>query len=488
MQQIVKNLLVISALGLLITACGTSRKTTTQQKVPQTVQILAVNDMHATIDHFPRLAFIIDSLRAIYPDMLLVSAGDNQTGNPVNDQYQPKGRPMIELMNDVRFDLSAVGNHEFDTKGAFAENREVAAFDFICSNLTQAEDGSEQIKPYKIISLPNGLKIVFASVLHINSGGIPDTHPENVQGFNFQPPIEVAQALTHLRDSGNVFVLINHIGYESDVEVANALPTQSVDIIIGGHSHTRVDKEQIHNGILITQAENKLKYATLLHVTVDADGTLHRSMQLLSVGKQGSENPDIRTKVNEYNSNSWLTEKIAEATDNFSSYDEVGYLMVDALRVATEADIALINPGGVRIDHLPQGDVCVMDVYSMDPFGNEVVLFKLTGHEIRSLMLCAFELDDRLPIYPSGIASSYTLAGDGSILDVQLFTTKGDPLDMSQTYTVVMNNFMASIYTYEHEDAGTSLFRPTAESMIEYLRRLKQIPSYKGEKRVTINN
>jgi 5'-nucleotidase len=48
--------------------------------------------------------------------MLLVAAGDNQTGNPVNDQYPEKGLPVIELMNAVGFDLSAVGNHEFDSR------------------------------------------------------------------------------------------------------------------------------------------------------------------------------------------------------------------------------------------------------------------------------------------------------------------------------------------------------------------------------------
>ena len=76
--------------------------------------ILSVNDIHADIDMFAKFATMVDSLRAIYPGMLLFSAGDNRTGNPVNDQYDPVNYPMIELMNQTGFDLCAIGNHEWD--------------------------------------------------------------------------------------------------------------------------------------------------------------------------------------------------------------------------------------------------------------------------------------------------------------------------------------------------------------------------------------
>lgn len=446
---------------------------------------MAVNDMHATIGNFPRFAFIVDSLRTIYPDMLLVSAGDNQTGNPVNDQHNLKGRPMIELMNTLHFDVTAVGNHEFDTKPeGFSANRQTAQFDYICSNLTQPDDESTRIKPYKIVALPNGLRVVFASLLHINEGGIPDSHPDNVKGFTFTSPLETAQTLLHLRDSGDVFIMLNHLGFENDVALAQTLPSNTVDLIIGGHSHTRVDKEQIHNGIMITQAENKLKYATLIHIKVKPDGQKERTMQLLPVGKEGNEREDIRAKVEEYSNNPALREKIAEATEELTSYDEVGYMMVDALRAETNVDIALWNAGGVRIDHLSKGDVSVMDVYTMDPFGNDVILFKLTGHEIRALMLSAFEIDERKPIYPSGIHTRYILEADGSLKDVQLLSTDGKGLNMDKVYTVAMNNYMASIYKYEHKDLGTSLFRTSAEHIISQLRKQGQIPSYKNVERV----
>lgn len=469
----------------IFTGCGSSRKATIRPETDKTVEILAVNDMHAAIDNFPRFGFMVDSLRAIYPDLLLISAGDNLTGNPINDQYPEKGMPIIELMNAVGFHLSAVGNHEFDSKlDGFARITNRANFDFLCASVFPPEDYGFRIKPYKIIETPNSAKIAFLGLLQINSNGIPDTHPDNVKGFVFKDPFEIAPQYLHLKDSCNVFVLLTHLGFEDDVKLANQLPAGKVDLIIGGHSHTRVDKEQIHNGILITQAERKLKYATLIKLKVKPDGEVERSMQLLTVGEKGNERADIRAMVDKFNNNPVMQEKIAEAQDDFTSYEQIGYLMADALRASADVQIALVNPGGVRIERLAKGDISALDVYSMDPFGNEIVMFHLTGNEIKAMLKSAFKLDELLPIYPSGIKTRYTLDDNGSAKDIQLFTPDGTPLEMTKTYTVAVNSYMASVYKYEHQDQGTGLFKPTAESMIEYLRGLKQIPSYKNEKRV----
>ena len=78
------------------------------------VHILATNDMHATIEVFPQLAALIDSLRTEDPSLLVLSAGDNRTGNPLNDKYEISSYPMVALMNMVGFNGSALGNHEFD--------------------------------------------------------------------------------------------------------------------------------------------------------------------------------------------------------------------------------------------------------------------------------------------------------------------------------------------------------------------------------------
>ena len=85
---------------IILDSCSPSKKMISKVQESREAVILAVNDMHAAIDNFPRLAYMVDSLRNIYPDMLLFSGGDNQTGNPVNDQHPERGLPMIKLMND----------------------------------------------------------------------------------------------------------------------------------------------------------------------------------------------------------------------------------------------------------------------------------------------------------------------------------------------------------------------------------------------------
>ncbi len=470
----------------LLMSCGPSRKVAEPLKT-RTVEILAVNDMHAAIDNFPRFAFMTDSLRAIYPNLLLVSGGDNQTGNPANDQYPEKGMPIIELMNAVNFDLSAVGNHEFDPRlPAFEKITHKAKFDFIGANMELPKDANFRIKPYKIYKTRNGLKIAFLSLLNINENGIPDSHPDNVKGFVFQDPFQTAQKYLFLKDSSDVFIVVNHMGFEEDVKLANQMPANTVDLIIGGHSHTKVDTDQIHNGILITQAERRLNYATLIKLNVSPQGKIDREMQLLPVGRKGNTRADIQKMVDGYNNNPGLTETIAIAEDDFSTYEEVGYLMVDAIRLGSKSDIAIINAGGVRVPTLAKGPVLTKNVYEMDPFGNEMVLFNLSGHEMRNLFLAAFKFDENKPIYPSGITTRYLINPDGRLRDVEIFTADGKPFDMDKTYSVVMNHYMSSVYKYDHKDAGQGLFRPTAETTIDYLKELKRIPSYRGMQRVEI--
>lgn len=472
----------------LLMGCSTT-KITNISELPKdrTIEILAVNDIHAALDNFPRFAFIVDSLRATYPNLLLVAAGDNQTGNPANDQYPEKGMPVIELMNAVQFDLSAVGNHEFDSRLSGFENiTHKAKFDFLSANIEPPKDADFRIKPYKIINMPNGLKIAFISLLDINPNGIPDTHPDNVKGFGFKDPFQTAQKHLFLKDKSDVFIMLNHMGFEEDVKLAMQMPENSVDVIIGGHSHTKVEKDQIHNGVMITQAERKLKYATLIKLTVSPSGKIEKEMQLLTVGKTGNTRSDIQVMVDNYNNNPALTETIAIAEDQFSTPEEIGYLFTDAIRAACECDIALINAGGVRVSTLSKGPIRTKDVYEIDPFGNEMVKFNLSGHEIRQLFLTAFTFDDYKLLYPSGMTIRYLLNHDETLKDVELFTTDGKPFEMNKTYSVVMNDYMASVYKYEHTDPGQGLFRPTAETTIDYIKKKKTIPSYKGIKRLEI--
>ncbi len=492
-----KKTTLLGLLALLILAgCGTSKsgsaKSVSEKAVAdREVTLLAVNDMHATIDNFPRFAFMVDSLRILYPEMLLVTAGDNQTGSPINDQYHEKGLPMIELMNAVKFDLSAVGNHEFDVGVKnFETHTQIAGFDYLCANLKSPEGMEFAIHPYKIITMPNGLKVGFVSVLDLNPNNQPDCHPDNITGFSFTNPYETAQQYLHLKDSADVLIYMNHFGFENDVKLANSFPKGVVDLIIGGHSHTKVDKEQIHNDILITQAERRLKYATLIHLTVSPDGQVSRSMQLLTVGKTGSESVDVRAMVDEYNNNPEMQEVIAEALFDFRTTDELGYWMADALQATAKTDIAVINKGGVRVDDLPAGGVTRKIILTIDPFGNQVVTLNLTGHELKAFVSDMFGRDEYRLMYPAGMHLNYTVEGevDVKLIDIEFLNEDGTPFDMDRTYSVATNSYVLATAIFDREDPGKTLSITTAEGWINWLLKEKTVKSYQEEKRVFIGN
>lgn len=480
-----KTIILVLTTGFL-SACGSMKHAVITTSPERQAVIFAVNDMHATIDNFPKLAYIVDSLKAIYPDMLLVAAGDNQTGDPVNDQYPEKGLPMIELMNATGFDLSAVGNHELDSHPeGFARLTLKAMFSFICANISADPRLNARISPYKTITLPNGLKIAFLGLLQISQNGIPDTHPDNTKGFTFRSPFETAFDYLWLKDSSDVFVALTHLGFEEDVQLAETMPA-GIDIIIGGHSHTRVDREQIHNGILITQAENKLKYGTLITVIVAGDGTKQKGMKLIDIRNSKKEKPSIRDMVDKYNDNPVLNEVIATAADDFTSYEELGYLMADAQRDAARADIAVMNPGGVRIDRLAKGPVTIKNVYQLDPFGNELVVFNLTGEEVYNLVRAAWLVDGKSPLYSSGIRTELKVDSVTALKEIKILAGDGTPLDMNRVYSVAMNSYIAQVYKYRHGDPGQSLFISTADALISYMKKQSIIRSYRGEKRVII--
>lgn len=483
MKQLV---LLLLATGLF-SGCSTSKKAVALKQEEKQAVIFAVNDMHATIDNFPKLAYIADSLRTIYPDMLLVAAGDNQTGNPVNDQYPEKGLPMIELMNATGFNLSAVGNHEFDSHPeGFINLIHKANFSFICANVSSDVSNNIKLEPWKIITLSNGLKLAFLGLLQINQNGIPDSHPDNVKGFSFRSPFETAPEYIWLKDKSDILIALTHIGFESDIKLAGIMPP-GIDLIIGGHSHTRIEIDQIYNGIMITQAENKLKYGSLITLSLNSDGTLERSMKLIDIRNSKGEKASIRSMVDKYNDNPVLNEVIATATDDFSSHEELGYLMADAQRNAAKADIALVNRGGVRINHLGKGPITRMNVFQLDPFGNELVLIKLNGNEIHDLIFAAYSFDEKLPIFPSGIRTKMKLDSGDDLEDLVLLTEDGAPLNLDQTFMVAINSYMAQVYKYNHSDPGQSLFISTADALISYLKANRNIRSYRGEKRIQID-
>lgn len=439
------------------------------------INILSVNDMHASVDMFPQFAALVDSLRGVYPDLLVFSAGDNRTGNPVNDQYDPVNYPMIELMNRTGFDLSAVGNHEWDGNIVNLQHDiERAKFPFLCANVFIPDSVKLDIKPFEIIE-NQGLKIAVIGMIELRHDGLPGAHPANLKKVSFKPDTEVLPTYKYLKDQNNAVILLSHCGLEDDVELAQANPW--LDAIIGGHSHTLIERPFFHNGVLITQSGSHLIYTTLVSLKFKDGKLVDKQSKVLNVENYPHINMEIKALLDEFNDAPVLNETIAVAKTDFENPEELGCMLTDALREMTGADFAFQNTGGIRVKRLKKGPITVKDVYRIDPFDNEVVVYQMTGAQVKQFILNSYRKNGRFPSYVSGM--TYTVGDGGNSVWIEM---EGSQFSTKKTYKVAFNSYMATTIDVHSEDEGRSTFITSEEMLIEFLRRHKEV-DYQGVSR-----
>ena len=446
------------------------------------VHILSANDMHAAIEAFPQLADIVDSLRTIYPSLLIFSAGDNRTGEPLNDRYEIPAYPMVALMNQVGFNASALGNHEFDSRQkGMAQLISLSNFRHLCANIQPDPSLGIHCIPYQIFDV-EGVKVGVVGVVQLGARGIPDSHPDNVKGISFLPVKETVQQYAWLRDQCDVTILLTHIGYEDDVELSKDVPW--VDLIIGGHTHTQLDGGEIHNGILITQNENRLKKVTHTTLVIEDGKVVEKKAENINVRTWPKKNKVVADMVRFFSENPEFFRKLTVAEAPFSNYEELGCMMCDAFLTETGADVAIQNTGGIRYETKDAGPFTVSDVLQLDPFGNDAVEMTVTGEELRQMILSCGRNDGYGFPRVAGICYDvyYDKIDSVRIKDVKLFGPDGKKLNLKKSYRVVTNSYVASICDAPRKDQGKNMNRQTADMIIEYLSKQPSI-NYQGVRR-----
>ena len=470
-----KLLLTLAAVCLLGIAAGAQRKE---------VHILSVNDMHAKIENMPQLAAIADSLRGLYPDLLVLSAGDNRTGEPLNDLYEIPAYPMVVLMNMIGFNATTLGNHEFDAGPQGLGNlMRRSGFSYICANLEPAPEFGVAPRATQVFDV-NGVKVGVVGAVAINDRGTPDTHPDNCVGLTFKPVLETVQQYRWLRDECDVVIFLSHIGYDDDVAISGNLPW--VDVIIGGHSHTAVDGGEMHNGVMITQVINRLVNCTHTTITVEDGKVTGRKAEIINVSDYPVKNKVVEEVVRYFSDNPAFQRVLATLTAPMTSYEELGCMMTDAWRVETGSDIAFTNTGGVRYDTLPAGPFTVSDVLRLDPFNNDTVQLELTGQELKNMLIATHDADIEYG-FPkvSGITCEviFDKKDPKKIKDLKITMADGGKFDLKKTYKVTTNSYSASIAASPRKDQGRSLNRTTASVIQAYLEHQGTI-DYTGVCRV----
>ena len=469
------------ALALLfgLFSCQTIENQADKLKKNAVIAVVSVNDMHSAIDLMPQFAAMVDSLRGIYPDLLVLSAGDNRTGNPMNDLYEPTNYPMIALMNKVGFDLSTVGNHDWDggVEG-LQRNIEDADFPLLCANIVVPEDVKLDVKPYEIFH-QQGINIAVLGMIEIGASGIPGAHPRYFTKISFKKAMDVVPDYKFLRDQADIFILLSHLGYEDDLEIAERYPF--FDAIFGGHTHTLIENPTKHNGVMVTQAGSSLKYATLTLFMIRRGELVDVVSKTLDIQHYGKKNAEVQTMVDEYNSDERFNVALTKATTNFDSREELGCMITDAIRSVTGADFAFNNTGGLRIDHLKKGPITVKDVYNIDPFNNQIVVYKMTGKQLEQFIMETYKKNGRYPSFVSGMTYTVQTTSDRYPKSVEIKPDKGR-FSENAVYKVAMNSYMASTVRFESLDDGEGQYMTSEEMTIQYLKTKKTV-SYNGVRR-----
>ncbi|WP_417355305.1 bifunctional metallophosphatase/5'-nucleotidase [Flavobacterium sp.] len=231
------------------------------------ITILHTNDVHSHIDPFPaddprnpnmggvaRRATLIESIRQENENVLLLDAGDIFQGTPYFNYYG--GELEFKLMSMLKYDLATLGNHDFDNgiDGFYAQLPH-AQFDFVSANYDFKNtllDGI--VKPYKVF-IKNGIKIgVFG--LGIELAGLVDQRLYKETVYN--DPVEVAKDITKTLkqdEKCDLVICLSHIGFayrnnpEKVCDIALAQKTRHIDLIIGGHTHTFLNKPYIEKNL-----------------------------------------------------------------------------------------------------------------------------------------------------------------------------------------------------------------------------------------------
>ena len=258
-RNFIKNTAATSAL-LSLSGLSLSSFSTVREKK---ITILHTNDVHSHIDPFPenhprnpsmggvaRRANIIEQIRKEEENVLLLDAGDIFQGTPYFNYYG--GELEFKLMSMMKYDLATLGNHDFDNgiEGFFAQ-LPYANFDFVSANYDfKNTELNGIVKPYKTF-IKDGIKIgVFG--LGIELEGLVDK--KLYKETKYYNPIEVATDITKTlkeTEKCDLIICLSHLGFDyknekdkpSDLKLAAA--TQDIDLIIGGHTHTFLDKPVI---------------------------------------------------------------------------------------------------------------------------------------------------------------------------------------------------------------------------------------------------
>lgn len=495
-------LLIVFSFLLVTAGPGTAQDETDHF----TLTVMHTNDTHAAHEAdsdgnggVARMATVVKQIRDEVDHSLLVDGGDRFTGSVYHSFYQ--GWDSAQVMTRMGYDAMVLGSYEF-THGAdrLADFVNILDFPVVVANVdfSQSPRLAGQIEPYMVFEM-DGQQV---GVLGLTQG---DSRIRPIPELVFSTEyVDIAQEVidTLAEEGVNKIVLLSHLGYFEDLELATQL--NGVDIIVGGDSNTllsntlpnaegpypAVATSASGEPVLVIQAGERNQVLGRLDATFDAEGVLVEwGGDAIPITGGIDPDPQMQQFIDRLRASieaTFFSGVVGQAGVHLEGAEEVcrfeecnlGNLITDAMRETTDAQIAFHNGGGIRASIDP-GPITAREVFEVLPFNNTFVLFDVTGADIvaaleNSVSRVQSEEGTGRFLQVSGLRYSW----DGSqpvgrrIVEVEVLNVDGEYelLDPDAVYTVATNDYLfagGDDYTMFAENGKNSFdFGRTIEEVV----------------------
>ena len=422
-----------------------------------------------------------------------VHAGDMVGASPLISSYF-HDEPTVYAMNEMEFDVGTLGNHEFDEGGRemlrlinggqrndglqFKEgpdgqlvntsdpNFPGADFPYIAANTILKSSGQTVLPPTQVVER-DGVRVGFIGVTTEDTPNI--VVPDAMEPFRITDISEtVNRQARQLQDRGvKAIVVLAHAGgqYKSPTEATGEIIDETaemnkfVDVVVAGHSHSFLNNRV--NGKLIVEAfsfgtafdQVNMKVDRRTGEVIESSGEVVTTYNDEAAGV--APDPETAALVASYDEQITSIENrvvgtaatTITRTADADGESALGDLIADAQREYADAQIAFMNPGGIRAD-IQAGEVTYGELFTVQPFDNQVVRMELTGDQIYRLLEQQFRADGTSRILQvSGIKVSYNASNPAGQRITGVTLTDGtliDRNDTQTTYTVAANSFIAT--------------------------------------------
>lgn len=351
------------------------------------------------------LSGYINKVRREEENVLYVISGDMLQGSLIDAEY--KGISTIEIMNYLAPDVVTLGNHEFDyglPHLLFLEK--MANFPIVNANLYIKKYQRRLMRPYHIIKKA-GFDILFTGI--ITEKIIDSLKTDKLVGSFIsleEASAEVGKITNaYKNDDIDLTILLTHIGYESDLELAKMLkPEWGVDMIIGGHSHTVLDQPTKVNDILVAQVGVGSDQVGRFDITVDDDtnSIVDYRWRLIPITDEiAKPDPALSKFIAAFQKDvdrkySVLVCKLAEKLTHPKREEEttLGNLTADAFAEMAESEVMLVGSGSIRVKKLGP-IVTLKDFLAYFPYDDTLTRFEISGSTLHRLFTHIMRAENR---------------------------------------------------------------------------------------------